>query len=1115
MTTLHFVNWRRYSALLALVALAGVLSIPAAAQVLYGSLLGTIEDATGAVVPNATVSITEKATGFTRDTTSDAAGNYSLPSIPAGTYTVKISANGFKTQSREGVGVTVNSTVRIDAKLDVGAVSDQITIESTAVQLQTDRSETKSEIAAKVVQELPLNQYRNYQALLNLVPGTTPAAFQNSSTDTPGRALTTNVNGTARNMNVTRLDGAVNVNIWLPHHTAYTAPAETVESVSITTSSFDAEQGMAGGAALTVVSASGTNNIHGAGWEFHENQDLKSRPYFMPVTANKPSYKLNIFGGKIGGPVIKNKLFYFGHVELTRQAAGGSSFFTVPNAAMRAGDFSDFIAPNTQGTVYDPATGTGTANRTPFPGNRVPAARFSPQSLRLLQLVPTPNSEATQIVGTNRAISNNHFVAATGKFDRTNIDWKANWNRTEKHTMFFKMSMLDADVGGVFGLGAAGGAGVGGDPGTGFTKQYVGTVGTNYTLSPTMFFDANFGLTNMDQTVQGVDYGKNWGSEVFGIPGTNGSDIRQSGLPVFNISGVSSYGLGNGWMPLFRDERSYTFTSNLSILKSKHEIRVGFDLVNHQLTHWQPENDNPRGRFEFGGGVTSLSTGVAAVQANGFSQFLLGLPNAMGKSIQYELLTGREWQFGWYARDRWQVNRNLTINYGVRIERYPVMTRGGGKGLELLDVNTQRITLGGRGPIPTNPGLSVQPLFVTPRVGIALRVTDSTVIRTGYGMTIDPLPFSRPLRGFYPLTIANTFQQNTPFESFGSLTTGIPPIPVPDLSSGVIALPGGIDMRSPWGKINRGYIQSWNFTIERRLANNLNASIAYVGTQTTNQLADRDINAAAPGAGNNGRPLFAQFGRNRDLKMWDGWLSSNYHGLQTSIKGNPTKDLFLQGAYTWSKAINMTDDNGWAGVSWNWGPVIGRNRAPAGYDRPHILQMGFLYNLPVGKGKKFGNSMAKAADLVIGGWQAGGIYYAFSGTPFTITADGGRLNAPGNLQTADLVGDFKYLYGKGTNTPYFTASAFASPTPVGSAPRFGNLGRNRFRVPGAAGIDANLIKTFNITESMNFQFRAEAVNLTNTPRFGGPSSLVESGTFGLITSAFGERQLRFGFRFQF
>jgi hypothetical protein len=1109
-------HWRGRLALLVFSAMLGIYSIPAAAQVLYGTILGTVEDASGAVVPNTKVTVTEKATGLTREATTDVSGNYSVPSIPLGTYTLKVTANGFKTLTRDNVVVTANNTVRIDAKLEIGAVSDQVTVEASAVQLQTDRSETKSEINAKTVQELPLNQYRNYQALLNLVPGTTPASFQNSSTDTPGRALRTFVNGTATNNNVTRLDGATNVNIWLPHHVAYVAPSETVENVSVTTSSFDAEQGMAGGAAMTVVSASGTNDVHGAGWLYHENDGLKARPYFMPPTTQMPLYKLSIFGGKVGGAIIKNKLFYFGHVELTRQDSGGSSFFTVPNAAMRAGDFSNFIAPNGQGTIFDPMTGApnGTG-RAPFPGNRVPSARFSPQAMRLLQLVPQPNNEGGQIINSNRSIGNNHFVNAVGKFNRNNYDWKANWNRNEKHTMFFKMSTLDADVGGVFGLGEAGGAGVGGDPGTGFTRQYLGTVGTNYTISPTMLWDATFGLTNMDQTVQGTDFGRNWGSEVFGIPGTNGSDPRQSGLPVFNISGLSSYGLGAGWMPLFRDERSYTFTTNLSVLKSKHEIRMGFDMVHHQLNHWQPEVDNPRGRFQFGGGVTALNGGVAPVQANGFAQFLLGMPESMSKSLQYELMTGREWQFGWYLRDRWQANRNLTINYGVRVERYPLMTRGGGKGLELLDLNTMRITLGGRGSIPTNPGLSAQSLFVTPRLGFALRVSDKTVIRSGYGMTIDPLPFSRPLRGFYPLTIASTFQSNTAFESPGTLAQGIPAIPTPDLSSGVIPLPGNIDMRSPWGKINRGYIQSWNFTVERRLATNMTASVAYVGTQTTNQLADRDVNAAAPGAGNNGRPLFAQWGRNRDLKMWDGWLSSNYHGLQTSLRGNPTKNLFIQGAYTWSKAINMTDEDGWASVSWNWGPVINRNRAVAGYDRTQVLQLGWLYNLPFGKGQRWGGSAGKAADLLVGGWQAGGIFSAYSGTPFTITADGSRLNAPGNLQTADLVGNFQYLYGKGPATPYFTAAAFANPIPVGSPIRFGTTGRNAFRGPGVAGLDFNMIKTFNISETMNFQFRAEAANLTNTPRFSNPGSNVDGANFGIITGASGERQIRFGIRFQF
>jgi hypothetical protein len=1102
--------------------LLGIYAIPAAAQVLYGTILGTVEDATGAVVPNAKVTVTEKSTGFTRDTTTDSGGNYSVPSVPIGTYAVKITANGFKSLTRDGVVLTVNTTARINGKLEVGAVSDQITIEASAVQLQTDRSDSKTEITSKVVTELPLNQYRNYQALINLVPGATPAATQNSATDTPGRALRSFVNGTATNNNVTRLDGATNINIWLPHHVAYVAPAETVENVNITTSSLDAEQGMAGGAAMTVASVSGTNQLHGAAWEYHENEGLKSRSYFQPTGTPNADYKLNIFGGKLGGAIIKNKLFWFAHTEITRQVSGGQGQFTVPDAAMRAGDFSARVGTNGQGVIYDPATGNpdGTG-RTPFAGNRVPSARFSPQALKYLALVPEPNNTGgagfTQNA-TNGTISNNYFASDSGKLDRNNYDGKLNWNRNDKHTMFVKYSMLTALSGGRFGLGKAGSTGIAGDPGLGDTNQYLATVGTNYTLSPTMLLDATWGMTRMDQTANGDDFGTNFGSEVFGIPGTNGPDPRQSGLPVFSFTGLSSWGQTATWMPLERHERSYTFTTNLSIIKSAHEIRTGFDLVRHKLDHWQPETDNPRGAFNFGGGVAALTGGPAPTLANSMAQTLLGLPTNMSKSLQYELMTTREWQLGWYIRDRWQVNRNLTFNFGVRAEAYPLLNRGEGKGIERLDLATMNVTLGGRGPIPTNPGIDVQSIFLAPRAGLALRVNDSTVIRAGYGMTVDPLPFSRPMRGFYPLTIAAIFQQNTGNLPFGSLTTGIPPIPTPDLSSGVVPLPNTVAMRSPWGSIKRGGVQSWNLTIERRIGKNLNGSIAYVGTQSSNVLGDRDVNAAAPGAGNNGRPYYAATNRNIAINMWDGWMSSNYHGLQSSLRGNVTKDLFVQGAYTWSHAINMTDEDGWVSVGWNWDPVVKRNRATAGYDRTQVFQVGYLYQLPVGKGKAFMNTSNTAANLILGGWQTGGIYYAYSGTPFNVTADTTRLAAPGNIQTADQVGDFTYLYGAGTNTPYFAASNFATPIPTATSPiRFGTTGRNRFRGPGRAGLDFNLLKNFAITERLNVQFRAEAQNLTNTPWFSNPSANVDAGNFGLITgtNALSERQLRFGVRVAF
>ena len=281
----------------------------AEAQVVYGSIVGTVQDPTGAVVPNAEVSIANNDTGQTRQTTSDEQGNYNITNVLPGRYNVTATATGFRTLTAQNLDVTAGNVARADFRMEVGQISEAVTVSAGAVQLQTEKAGTQSQITSKPVQALPLSAYRNYQALINLVPGATPAGTQNSATDTPGRSLRTNINGTAANMNTTRTDGAVNVNIWLPHHNAYVAPSETIAEVNVNTTALDAELGSAGGAAINVITKSGTNDLHGSAWEYHNNQQMKARPYFMPATQEKPRDTLNIFGGTLGGPIVRNKLF--------------------------------------------------------------------------------------------------------------------------------------------------------------------------------------------------------------------------------------------------------------------------------------------------------------------------------------------------------------------------------------------------------------------------------------------------------------------------------------------------------------------------------------------------------------------------------------------------------------------------------------------------------------------------------------------------------------------------------------------------------------------------------------------------------------------------------------
>jgi hypothetical protein len=1039
------------------------------------------------------VSITNAGTGQSRETSTDDEGRYSFQNVQAGNYELKVGATGFRTLSRTGITISINTVTRVPVELELGQVAEQVTVEATVVGLQTDKADVHVELGETQVKNLPLPRYRNYQSLINLVPGATPGRYQNSPGSTPGRSLTTNVNGVNRNNNVTKLDGATNVHIWLPHHTAYVAPAETIETVNISTNNFDAEQGMAGGAAITVTTKSGTNELHGSAFLLHDNSKFGAKNFFFrdPKT---PKSLVTIPGFTLGGPIKKNKLFYFGGWEGLRERLNRSRLFTVPTADQRAGDFSRY---NT--TIYDPATGgVDGRGRTPFPGNIVPLNRQSGIARELVDLTPLPNQP-----GDNA----NYFTSGTQSMDRDNFDVKLNWLTTDAFQMFGKYSVMDALVTGDFGLGPAGGPCVcDGGIGEATVRAQVATVGYTWTFTPTAIWDGAIGWTRTGSAGEPYDFGTNFGSEVLGIPGTNGESIRESGMPSFAVSGYTDLGNPEGWNPYFYSDTTYTTTQNFGIIKGAHDLRFGFEGVRHWLNHWQPEiGFGPRGRFIFNQTVTG-TPGVATNQFNAYAAFLLGMPNQVGKTLQWQKMTAFNWQLGWYFRDRWQVTRDLTLTLGLRYELYPLMTRSGYGGIEQWDEQTNMVLLGGREGNPKGLGISTSKKMFAPRIGLAYRIGPSTVIRSGYGITYNPMPFARPLRGFYPLTIAQEFNGLNTYQPFATLEQGIPEFSGPDPSLGSVPLPPTAQMRTiASDEIRRGYVQSWNFFIERNLPGNFVTSVGYVGTSTIRSFADWDANAAPPGGGNTGRPFYNAFGRTAQTWYWSAFANANYHALQVSLNRQISQGLMLKGAYTWSKAINMTDDDGWAGMTFNYLPHLERNRALAGYDTTHIFQMGFLYELPAGRGKKYLNEGAAAA--ILGNWQINGVFSAYSGRPFTAGADGGGLNAPGNTQTADQVkADVRKI---GDLNEFYDRTAFSGVTQA----RFGTAGRNTLRGPGAVNLDLSLFRDFRLTEKLTLQFRAESFNFTNTPHFENPGTNVNSSNFMRITSAVADqRTFRFGLR---
>ena len=1141
MNTHIFKSVKGFAWVLAVALLAFMAQQPAQAQVLYGSVVGTVEDPSGSVVPGANITLTNAATGVTRSVQADDQGRFNIVTVPAGTYSLAATAPGFRSLTRTGIEVTINTITRVPVNLEVGQVSEQVTVSASTVTLQTDKSDVRTELSSQTLTNMPLPGYRNYQSLMNLVPGATPAAFQNAVVDTPGRALTTNVNGTARNNNNTLTDGAVNINIWLPHHVAYVQPIESIETVNITTNSFDAEQGMAGGAAVTMATKSGTNEIHGVGFWFHNNNRFNTAPYFRSATFKMPKSTLNIAGGTIGGPIKKDKLFYFFSYEKTAEGTGHSGDFSVAPADMRAGNFSRYSSVWTGWSLYDPATAPAAqaVNRTPFPNNIVPQSRFSPVFQRIYAGMPLPN----QISPTDpNNLQGNYFAAGVLSLTRNQYDLKMNYTANAKLAVWGKYSRMDAPVQGVYAFGDKGGPALG-SHGFGDTTTQMMTGGYNYTFSPTFIMDGVFGYTPMDQVVGIPGQESNVGLDQWGIPGTNGgrqfaNDPRYGGLPNVSGFGFSNVGVDATWAPLFRTERSYTYQTNFSKINGAHEMRWGFEARRLMLDHWQPETANPRGQISFSSGITNVP-GQVGREGNSFANALLGLSAGYGKSIQFFDMANREWQLAWYFRDRWQVNRNLTLNLGLRYEYFPLINRGD-RGLERWDPNTNLVTLGGIGNVPFNNGITVSKMLFAPRLGFAYRMGDKFVLRGGYGITYDPVPFSRPLRGLYPATLTGSWvPEISIFGWVNNISEGIPDVNTPDISTGTLTLPTNIDMgpRSPWGgALTRGYIQSWNLTLERRLPWEMVGSVAYVATRTINQLLDRNINTVGPGLGVSvaNLPLAQAHGRRIGANMWDGWGYGAYDSLQATLNKNFSNGFFTKMSYTWGKALNMADDTGWAGPkAFNWEPMLHRNYSPASYDRSHMFTMAFAYEMPFGKGKKF--NLDGIANQMFGGWNLNGTYFLYSGTPFTVTGSGQSLQCIGCTQTAHQIGPVEKIGGKGPQQPYYNPASFRDPlfyfnaaNPVYTP---GTMGINTLRGPGFWQLNPGLFKNFMITERVKMEFRAESTNVAHNTRWGNPNGgsgamlLNPDGSlrnvpnplqnFMAITSADSFRQFRLGLRVSF
>ena len=1098
------------------------------AQVLYGSLVGHVRDSSGAAIAGAAVTITHVETKLSRETVTEATGAYNFSTVPTGTYMIKVSLSGFKTFSRLDVPVTLNNVTRIDATLHVGQVTETVEVTADRAVLQSDRAEVRLNLDRRELRDLPVPLGRNYQQLFKTLPGFTPPQDAHSVPSNPSRSLVFNVNGASRSSNNTRIDGVSSTNVWLPHVSAYVPALESIETVNVVTNSFDAEQGLAGGSAINVQIKSGTNRFHGSLFEYHHNQHLRARDFFLPPEKDKGKFIYNQYGGTLGGPIKRDKLFFFASYEGTRDRENVNQIVSVPTEALRRGNLSASASP-----IYDPLTGSPDGSgRTAFPGNIIPSNRIDPIVQKILPLIPLPNLRNAD--GTIPEL-NNYFVSAPFVFDRWTLDTKVNWNVTSKLTTFGRYSVLDFYTfkQTVFGDQLQGAPIGGGNPGTGRGKTHNFSLGATYTVTPNLVVDANFGFVRMNTGVEHSDIDQNVGRDLLGIPGTNGTRRWEGGFPRFEVSNYAIYGVSETYMPYYRSDDQYQYVLNATWIKGKHSIRFGSDFYYQALNHTQPEftgtSQGARGGFVFGTGPTQIRGGPSGTNFNSWATFLLGLPTQAGRLLETDdPYTTRNWQYSLYARDQWQVNSKLTLSLGTRWEYFPIPRRKD-RGFERYNVNTNKMEIGGVGSVPMDLGVKVSKTLFAPRVGLAYRPTRDLVIRAGYGITNDPYALARPLRTNHPVLLNLNLQAANSLGFASRLADGIPPIIAPSLGNGIIDVPGNVSVITLPDEFDRGYIQSWNLTVQKELKWGFVGEVGYVGTRQVRQLGFLELNWSPIGGGRTGRPLFLKFGRDAQTRMVAPVGDSHYNSLQARLERRFSNGVQFAMYYTWSKSIGIAGADNSDGIARIKIPEFYQlNRALSGFDRTHNLQITNLTELPFGKDKRWLNHGGFLAS-VLGGWQVNNILSFYSGTPFSVTASGTSLNAPDNDQRADLVkAKPEILGGIGRGHPYFDPFAFASVTDA----RFGTASFNILHGPGYANWDLGLFREFTLSEKLKAQFRLEVFNVTNTPHFENPGdsnsnnnvsnmqlnpdgSIRNLNGYAEVTRSYGERQMRLGLRLGF
>lgn len=1097
-------------------------------QVTTGTILGTVTDPSGAPAAGAAVTITEVNRNTSVQRTTDETGSFIAPFLVPGSYRVSVELAGFKRAEQSGITLTVDQRARVDIVLQVGNVTETIEVTAVAPLVQSSSAETGQVIEQRAVQELPLNG-RNFAQLVYLAPGVTPGQagenLSGASTFNPRAAANYNPLGQRANANGWLVDGIDN-NEYTFNTVVVQPSLESVREFKVLTGSFSAEFGRGAGV-VSVSTRSGTNDFHGTAFWFHRNIVFDARSYFQSpqVLPKKPPFRRHQMGGAASGAIIKNRLFYFADYAGQRELRGLDYLNTVPTAAVRGGDFSNFNGSGGLIRVFDPfTTRANPANpsqflRDQFPGNQIPAARIGQVSRNVASIYPMPNSPG-QFGGNflnfqsvaNRVIDDNQYT--------TRLDYQA----STKDSIFFRFAQqwydLDAPQGQAncclptpadaaqrFDLGPF----VAGIQNTRL-RTHGGAFNWSRVWSPAIVgeFRAGWARTN-PSTVQS-DFGKQSASSL-GIRNVNLTD-NSTGLPTINIADFTGLSGGPGFLPARPKQVNYQIDYNVYWTRAKHNLKFGYHVVRRDVSPFT--NQSTRGTLNFNRGFVQNPVSPGGT-GTGFASMLLGLVQTGDRGFLLGTPGLRVWENAWFLQDDYKVSRRLTLNLGVRYEiyspeteKYDRMTSFDLPKLMFAYANEGGYSRALRNTDRNNFG---------PRVGFAYDMLGDqrTILRGGYALSYFPEPVSAS--NMLPQGVPHLFSEQY---AFGDNLVDYAAVPRLDQPFGALQplKPQStveVNTRRP---TVRGYsfdnptqyAQTWSMTLQRQLTNDWMVELGYVGSRGINLLSAVNHNEVRIGAGSvaDRRPYQAL----RDIAnitIFEPSNMSTYHGMTLRAQRQFTGGFSLLGVYTYGKSLDfggsVASGGGSTGGPLTW-TCMRCYRGPSGFDVKHRMVINGLYDLPWGRGRQF-DIQNRALDAIIGGWQIGGIVTGTTGRPFNVSLQNGVNN--GAPSWPDRIADGRI--SGADRARWFDPAAFVAPPPNTS---YGNAPRGVFYSPGILNFDTSVTKTFNITEKVKFNFRWEAFNLTNTPYFGFPNSAIGSPTVGQINGLVGDnRSMQFAGRVTF